>query len=176
MKKLPQRPKNHINEELSERFFNSHLPRNWYSHKPDNDYGIDLIVDIFEGTNATGLEILIQLKSSENGNNLDHEIQQLRVATYNFLCKKLQVVLLVKYIIQENEAYWILLKDVPPPNQDNNMFTVHIPKANRFSQINWEEIRDYVQDLTDRKLARQKANLQEVRDYYIQSSKRLKDF
>lgn len=164
MAKLPQRPRTHNIEELSERFFNNHLPDNWFSHKPDNDYGVDLIVDLFDGTDATGLELLVQLKSSENRNNSDQESQTLRVATYNYLLRKLQVVLLVKYVVPDNEAYWILLKDMPSPNQDNDTFTVHIPKANRLSQINWEEIRDYVQEVTNRKLAAQNTHVQEVRN------------
>lgn len=164
MTKLPQRPQNHNIEELSVRFFNNCLPNNWYSHKPDNDYGVDLIVDLFEDINATGLELLIQLKSTENSNDSDHEAQTLRVATYNYLWRKLQVVLLVKYVVPDNEAYWILLKDVPSPNQDHETFTVHIPKVNRLSQINWETIKDYVQEVTDRKLAAQNAHAQEMRN------------
>ena len=87
MAKLPQRPHNHNIAELSERFFNSHLPENWCSHKPDSDYGVDLIVDLFEGTDATGLELLVQLKSSVNSNDHDQESQSLRVATYNIYGK-----------------------------------------------------------------------------------------
>jgi len=168
MTKLPQRPRNHNIEELSERFFNSCLPENWYSNKPDNDYGVDLIVDLFEGTDATGLELLIQLKSSENSNDSDQESQTLRVATYNYLCKKLQIVLLVKYVVPDNEAYWILLKNIPSPNQDNETFTVHISKENRLSEINWDEIKEYVQEVTDRKLATQNAHIQEMRNYATQ--------
>ncbi|MFI0431292.1 DUF4365 domain-containing protein [Mariniflexile sp. HMF6888] len=164
MQKLPQRPQAHNNEELSERFFDNCLPNNWYSHKPDNDYGVDLIVDLFEGTDATGLELLVQLKSSENSNDAENETQTLRVATYNYLWRKLQVVLIVKYVVPDNEAYWILLKDVPSPNQDNETFTVLMPKENRLSDIDWEVIKGYVQEVTDRKLAAQNAHVQEMRN------------
>ena len=64
MKRYPQRSNTHQLEELSERFFINSLPRNWRSEKPVGDYGVDLQVDIFENDNATGLELLIQLKSS----------------------------------------------------------------------------------------------------------------
>ena len=123
-----------------------------------------MIVDLFEGTDATGLELLVQLKSSENSNEAENEIQTLRVATYNYLWRKLQVVLIVKYVVPDNEAYWILLKDVPSPNQDNETITVQIPKENRLSDIDWEAIKGYVQEVTDRKLAAQNAHAQEMRN------------
>jgi hypothetical protein len=163
MAKLPQRPENHNLEELSERFFINNLPDNWVSHKPDPDYGVDLVVDIFEGTDATGLEILVQLKSTGNATDAEVEIQQMNIATYNYLNGKLQVALIVKYVHPDNEAYWVLLKDIPQPNQENATFTVHIPKENRLSIIDWNDIKDYVQEVTERKRAAQLAHVQQQR-------------
>jgi hypothetical protein len=37
----------------------------------------------------------------------------------------------VKFIETENEAYWILLKGVPEPNQDNETFTIRIATENK---------------------------------------------
>ena len=61
---FPIRSETHQLEELSERFFRNSLPKNWLCERPANDYGVDLRVDLFEGNNATGLELLVQLKSS----------------------------------------------------------------------------------------------------------------
>lgn len=160
---FPERTQNQNREELSVRFFNDLLPDNWYSYPPRNDYGVDLIVDIFEGTQATGLELLTQLKSTSNNNEFDYETVRINTTTYNFLWAKLQVVMIIKYVIPENEAYWILLKDVPAPNQDNETFTIRIPKENRLSEINWTEIKNYIRDVTDRKLAAQRAHQQQER-------------
>lgn len=118
----PQRHATHQLEELSERFFINSLPRNWRSEKPQGDYGVDLKVDIFENDNATGLELLVQLKASGKASKSSHETIRLGIATYNYLWDKLQVVMLVKYIEAENEAYWLLLSDVPEPKQGNNTF------------------------------------------------------
>jgi hypothetical protein len=161
--RLPQRPQNHIREELSVRFFNSCLPENWVSHKPQNDYGIDLIVDLFDGTDASGLELLIQLKSTGESNDSESESQVLNTSTYNLLKIKLQVVMIVKYVVPDNEAYWILLKDVPNPNQDHESLTIHIPKENKLSEINWDRIKEYVRGVTDRKIAAQTAYFQNER-------------
>ena len=64
--KLPQRPRQHVLEELSMRFFNLCLPENWTTTKPDNDYGVDLLVNIFDGTNASHYVILVQLMIQNN--------------------------------------------------------------------------------------------------------------
>ncbi len=54
----------------------------------------------------------------------------------------------------ENEAFWILLKDVHPPNnEEQKEFTVYISRDNRISTINWENhIVNYVRDITQKKL------------------------
>lgn len=155
------RPNSHNLEELSKRFFESSLPRNWAPNKPPNDYGIDLRVDIFEDYLATGLELLVQLKSSQKMSEGETENISLSIKTYNYLRDKLQVVMLAKYIEEENEAYWLLLKDIPEPKQEHQTFTVNIPKANTLSTINWNEIKEYVRRVTDTKLAAWRANQQQ---------------
>jgi Domain of unknown function (DUF4365) len=155
---FPQRPDSHQLEELSERFFQQCLPKNWTMEKPKNDYGVDLRVDIFEESNATGREMVIQLKASAQASSSDNEPVQLKVATYNLLWSKLQVAMLVKYIEAENEAYWLLFKDIPQPNQDHETFTVHLPRVNRLSQIDWTDIAAHVKWNTDGKLAPMRAN------------------
>jgi hypothetical protein len=61
--------------------------------------------------------------------------------------------MLVKYLESEGEAYWVFLREITPPmGEDQKTFTVHIPKANRFSEINWEAITTVVRQITDLKL------------------------
>ncbi len=157
-RRYPTRPRSHNLEELSERYFNSNLPENWTAEKPESDYGVDLRVDIFEGEYATGLELLIQLKASDTSADGENESIRLRTATYNHLWDKLQVVMLVKYIADENEAYWLLLSQVPAPNQNQDTFTVSMPKQNKLSNIDWEYIKQYVREVTDEKLAVRRRN------------------
>ena len=157
-RRYPTRPRSHNLEELSERYFNENLPENWTTEKPESDYGVDLRVDIFEGEYATGLELLIQLKASDTSVDGENESIRLRTATYNHLWDKLQVVMLVKYIANEDEAYWLLLSQVPEPNQDQDTFTVSIPKQNKLSNIDWEYIKQYIREVTDEKLAVRRRN------------------
>lgn len=149
----PQRPESHQLEELSKRFFMQCLPKNWCAEKPASDYGVDLKVDIFEESHASGLELLVQLKSSQATiSSKDYETISIEISTYNHLRDKLQVVLLVKYIESENEAFWVLLYDVPEPNQSQKTFTIRIPKRNRLSSIDWNQIQEYVREVTRGKL------------------------
>jgi hypothetical protein len=150
---FPTRSESHQLEEISVRFFRSCLPKNWTAEKPANDYGVDLRVDLFEGNQATGLELLVQLKASAESNGRLTETVRLKTATYNLLWDKLQVAMLVKYIESEDEAYWMLFRDVPTPSQDQETFTVYIPKANRLSDMPWPVIQAYVRRVTDTKLA-----------------------
>jgi hypothetical protein len=54
--------------------------------------------------------------------------------------------------IMKHTAYYILLKDVPSPNQENDTFTVRIQKSNRLSTIDWDSIKQYVSEVRDRKV------------------------
>lgn len=152
-KKYPIRHENHTLEEKSIFFFRTYLPNDWNVNSIDRDYGQDLNIEIAEDGVYKGLEFIIQMKSSHfpdiNGTD---ERQTLRVSTYNYLCGNLRVVLLVKFVEDDNEAYWILLKDVPEPNQENESFTIRIPRQNRLSELNWNEIANYVREISQIKL------------------------
>jgi len=154
----PQRINNHQLEEMSERHFNDHLPRNWTCEKPAQDYGVDLRVDLYHGQSATGLELLVQLKASAESSGQEYEIIRLATTTYNHLWDKLQVVMLVKYIESEDKAYWELLSRVPEPSQDQDTFTVRIPKTNVLEEIDWDSIYQHVQDVTKDKLTTRRRN------------------
>ena len=150
---FPRRSESHELEEASERYVRNRLPRGWTCEKPQPDYGVDLRIDIFENGAATGLELLVQLKASAEPTEGETEVLRLRTATYNHLRSKLQVVMLVKYVDQFDEAYWLLLKDIQAPAADQETFSAHIPKTNRLSAINWQAIQGYVRDVTDTKHA-----------------------
>jgi hypothetical protein len=155
-KSFPVRHETHKLEELSRRFFTTSLPQNWVDETPGNDYGIDVRVDLFDGSAATGLELLVQLKASKRSRRAEFETVQLGVSTYNYLSAKLQVVMIVKYVHAEKEAYWQLLRNIDAPPQDQKTFTVRIPKANRLSAIDWPAIQQIIREVTDRKSAAQR--------------------
>lgn len=152
--KYPIRHSNHSLEEKSITFFRLYLPEDWNINSVDRDYGQDLNIEITEEGIYKGLELIIQLKSSKEANIVaDSESQTFKVSTYNYLWDNLRVVMIIKFIESENEAYWTLLKDVQSPNQDNETFTIHLLRQNKLTTLDWKIIVDYVRNVTDRKLA-----------------------
>lgn len=152
MDKRPKRTAEHNLEESSNRFFHQCLPENWTTTKPNNDYGVDWLINIFDGEYASNYELNVQLKSSQKSTKGEHEKISFRVATYNHLKNLLHVVMIIKYIKSENEAYWTLLVDIDEPNQEQDTFTIKIPKKNKLSSINWAEIESYIREIVDCKL------------------------
>lgn len=155
----PQRTDTHLLEDASERFFHNCLPGNWTYEKPSHDYGVDLKVDLFNQYDATGLELLVQLKSSHKKCGGDYETIELKISTYNYLWEKLQVVILVKYVEETKKAYWELLSNVPEPNYDNKSLTIRIPKTQDLETIDWDRIYTYVRLVTDKKLSATERNV-----------------
>lgn len=149
----PLRIDSHQLEEASHNFFVSLLPRAWMYEKPSNDYGVDLRVELVKGQMVTGLELMVQLKSSAEESRGDYETAKIKTKTYNYLWDKLQVVMIVKYVESENKAYWQFLSDVPEPNQEKKTFSVLIPKENSLQEVDWGYIYEYLQKVTDEKLA-----------------------
>ncbi len=153
-KKLPSKPREHDLEEISKRFFINSLPHDWLAEKPSGDYGVDLVVNIFEDGHTTPYELHVQLKASDNTTDGDDEKVNLRVATYNHLMGALPVTMLVKYVHADKEAYWMLVVDIDTPNQKQETFTVNIPKTNKLSLLDWKNtIGAYIKDVVDYKLA-----------------------
>lgn len=95
----------------------------------------------------------MQLKASAKGSDGNFEVVRLKTSTYNLLRGKLQVAMLARYVESEKEAYWLLLRDVPAASQKRKSFSIHIPKENRLSTIDWSAIQSYIRGITDSKLA-----------------------
>ena len=109
-------------------------PNNWNVKSIEKDYGHDLNIEIAEDGVYKGLEFIVQLKSSNSPDVNDTDVRQiLRVSKCNYLLDNLRVVLLVKFVEVDNEAYWILLIDFPEPNKVNETFIIRIPSQNRLS-------------------------------------------
>ena len=152
----PQRHPNMTLEAKSENYFRSKLPPSWAVHKPTPDYGQDLSIEVEESGQFRGRELIVQLKAShEPSGNAEFETVSLHVASYNYLRDNLRVVLLVKYVESENEGYWLLLKDISLPEgfEKQESFSIHFPRNNRISTINWEnDVVAHVRVITDKKL------------------------
>lgn len=64
---MPKRARSHQLESQSLNFFESLLPDEWVCRKKDQDYGVDLEVEIFDHDGAsTGLTFLVQVKATDD--------------------------------------------------------------------------------------------------------------
>lgn len=151
--RFPQRPESHQLEDESENFFRQSLPAGWICDRPNNDYGVDLVVSLANEGQITGRELIVQLKASQRSASRDYVVIRLRVTTLHLLREKLAVAMLVKYVREEREAYWLLLKDFtehPGPNQRS--ISIRIPKSNALSRGPWQSVIQHVNAVHSRKL------------------------
>lgn len=151
---FPNRYKTHILEQKSETYLRRQLPQDSTVNRPQHDYGVDFQIGITEHGELRGLELLAQLKASQNSSVYEKtETIQLKMSTYKYLRNLLSVVILVKYVESEDEAYWTFLRDFTPARiQNQRTVTVHIPKANRLSETKWEAITEEIRQITNLKL------------------------
>jgi hypothetical protein len=134
----PKRPYAHTLETKSENYFLDKLPQDWVVHRPNRDYGQDLRIEVIEDGELRGRNLLVQLKASHDSTGKpDYETTKLKISTYNYLMGNLDVAMLIKYVEEADEAYWIMLSDIPSPDQERQTFTVRIPTENRISTIDW---------------------------------------
>lgn len=143
----PNRHNNHILETESNKFYNNHVPNEWFSDKPENDYGIDFTTNIVINNEVTGLNFSVQLKAKEIEIKVAFVSITLKNSTLNFYNTRLEPILLVAYIQEEKEAYWIwyddLGIDIIPKNKTTK---INIPKTNKLSRIEWNNVVKYVQN------------------------------
>ena len=152
MATYPTRSNSHVLEQKSENFLRMNVPAEWTIQRIEKDYGQDFLVEISENGEMRGLGLVIQLKSSEKGQGeKQNESIILKRSTFNYLKEILPVVMLVKYVEEKDEAFWILLKDVFPDfkNEDQQTFTVQLPFQNKLSEMNWASIVTYVKKISD---------------------------
>jgi len=150
--KLPQRHASHQLEEESNQFFRSCLPKDWTCDEPNNDYGIDLRVGLADAGYLNGQALVVQLKASSNAPEGTAVRVRLSTSTLNYLRSVLEVAMLVKYVAAEKEAYWVLLKDVPQPQNEASTVTVQVPRSNALSKNPWPTIAKYVKLVHYKKL------------------------
>jgi hypothetical protein len=150
---FPIRHENHTLEQKSETFLLRKLPQDWVPKRPQHDYGADFQIGITEGRELRGLELIVQLKASEKSSgHANSESITLSVSTYNYLRNLLTVVMLIKYVEESGEAHWVFLREIAQKDEAQKSLTVHIPKSNTLSTINWGFIASIVRQITNLKL------------------------
>lgn len=144
----PQRHRNHVLETASNKFFNNCLPNEWFADKPEHDYGIDYNTNIVINGEVTGLNFSVQLKAKERDRNPEQASVSLKNSTLRLYRTRLEPVLLVIFVQEEQEAYWYWTNDL---NVDlataATTVKINISKQNKLSTLQWDEVVRYVQDV-----------------------------
>jgi hypothetical protein len=102
---MPKRSRSHQLETESIRRFEETLPSHWVCRRKDNDYGVDLEIEIFDTDgDATGLICYVQIKATDNVNkSASLSIEYDRLV---YLSNLDSPSILVRYNSVTNKFYW----------------------------------------------------------------------
>ena len=152
-KRLPKRTRAHVLETLSRQHVEPIFPTEWVCRRVEDDYGLDMRVEIVTGEEVSGLEFAVQLKATDHlrtsGDNVLHPC---KVSTANYFLHRPEPVMYIVYDAQEDAAYWLWvqpylrgLDDASPGWRDREKAHIRIPRANRLTRETVPLIAGYVQ-------------------------------
>jgi len=141
MKNLPQRPRQHVLENESRIFTKQILPTEWIVEDGQNDYGIDLVVEIVKDSCVTGAHFLMQLKSTDKlaVSKDGYIIHPCSTSTLQYFLERPELVIYLVYDSKSKVGYWIWIQDFLRSQPSSSWkkqetLTVKIPKNNRFTK------------------------------------------
>ena len=151
--RLPRRPRAHVLETRSRQHVESIFPPEWVSRRVEDDYGLDMRVEIVAGERMSGQEFAVQLKGTDrlkiSGEDVLHSC---KVSTAHYFLHRPEPVMYVVYDAQENTAYWLWvqpylrgLDGASPGWRDREKAPIRIPRANRLTREAVPLIANYVQ-------------------------------
>lgn len=120
------RDDNHQLETESRRKFEALLPISWTFDIPDNDYGIDGIVEVFTDNKTTGKIFNVQLKATslfDGGSALKLSFSMKALEYYDSLD---QPTMIVRYIRETDSFYYIWSNDIVVPLEKQSQETMTI--------------------------------------------------
>ncbi|MBW8244018.1 DUF4365 domain-containing protein [Muricauda oceani] len=144
----PKRHDNHILETESNKYFKNCIPNEWFVDKPEHDYGIDFIVNLVLRGYVTGLNFSVQLKSMKVNRNEDFACVTLKHSTLGMFNTRLEPVLIIAYVKEDEEAYWCWYADLKIDlTSSQKSYRIRVPKSNKLSEIDTKGIFSYVQNV-----------------------------
>jgi len=151
--RLPKRPRAHVLETLSRQHVESIFPTEWVCRRVEDDYGLDVRVEIVTGEDVSGLEFAVQLKGTDHlKTSGDDVIHSCKVTTANYFFQRPEPVMYVVYGAQEDTAYWLWVKpylkgldEMRPGWRERETVQIRVPRLNHLTPASVEEIAGYVQ-------------------------------
>ncbi len=152
MEVFPLRHRNHEIEKLSENYLNCCIPESWIINPIKIDYGTDFNCEIAINQKVTGNNFSIQLKGKETERNANSVKISIKRSTITRWLKRLEPTMLIAYVVDEKEAFWMWFKDETVDlTLNNQQFTISIPKSNKLSNVDWSQIAEHVANIFSRR-------------------------
>ena len=150
---LPKRTRAHILEGLSLRHIETILSPEWICRRVEDDYGLDLRVEIVADGQVTGLEFSIQLKATDDLKiSGDDVLHRCNVSTAHYFLRRPEPVMYLVYDARGEAAYWLWvqpylreLDKTRPRWRDQKTVQIRIPRANQLTPESAPAIADAVQ-------------------------------
>jgi len=150
---MPKRTRAHVLEARSRQHVESIFPTEWVCRRVEDDYGLDMRVEIVTGEQVSGSEFAVQLKGTDHLRTSGEDVlHSCKVSTANYFLQRPEPVMYVVYDAQEDTAYWLWvqpylrgLDDARPGWRDRKEVRVRIPRTNRLTREAVPLIANYVQ-------------------------------
>lgn len=145
----PIRHRNHILETLSDRHLKNYIPADWVLNQFYLDYGTDYNCEISKDGHVIGINFTIQLKSKEKESNKEFVIvNRIKRSTINRWLNRLEPTMIIVFIKNENEAFWLWLEDnTVNLTKNNKEFQIKVPRENKLSEIKWENVHNKLESI-----------------------------
>lgn len=139
-----KRSKNHRIDARAKKIFNYYCPDYWSVQKPDEDYGLDYFIQVFDDDDigeATEILFYVQLKGTTNYNENETQVKfSMEIKYLKYFLKLPVPVFLVVVDVNTEDYCWLFLqkyineelKDTEKWNTQESL-TLYIPKENTFS-------------------------------------------
>lgn len=149
---MPKRPREHILEEESRKRFEQLLPDNWVIRKPEPDYGIDAVVEVFnENGSSTGLVFNVQTKATDQEDLSKALKLSFKKDTIGYYHNLKLPTLIVRYHSPTKHLFsrWAHSIDLYYSSPDADSYTVQFPEDSRWEKETPELIRTYLEQLRE---------------------------
>lgn len=130
-----KRPQNHRTDRKSIAAFISTVPESWVVREKEQDYGIDLEVEIFDQAgNATGLLFYVQMKGTRSA-KLEKQVA-IKIDRLRYLADFDSPSIICRYCVDTGRLYWMWIFDAFQQVSSPNSRTVTLT----FTELNlWSE-------------------------------------
>lgn len=138
---MPKRSRSHQLETESLKRFEQTLPDRWVCRRKNDDYGVDLEVEIFDDRDeATGLIFFVQMKATDRA--AEARSVSMKMDRLDYLAKLDCPSILVRYCSVKNDFHWKWISNVFADigNIDTKTVTIRFSESDAWSGANSEAI------------------------------------